>query len=135
MLRFAQSTPDLQLHSSKDASPRCYMLVLQASTCIIKTTSLALPIVKPNRCSSFSNYLFLYNTIHVSDGLSVHHQEFRTVYTATGVCQTDTTTCLLAGMRWNCVPSHLMDGRLSETCRVLYKINNLRNWCIWLVLL
>jgi hypothetical protein len=32
----------------------------------------------------------------VSDGLSIHHQEFKTVHTATGICQTDTATCLLA---------------------------------------
>jgi hypothetical protein len=28
------------------------------------------------------------NTLHVSDGLTVHHQEFKTVHTATGICQT-----------------------------------------------
>jgi hypothetical protein len=28
--------------------------------------------------------LFWNNTVHVSDGLSVHHQEFKTVHTATG---------------------------------------------------
>jgi hypothetical protein len=37
------------------------------------------------------------NTLHVSGGLSVHHQEFKPVHTATGICQTDTFTCLLAG--------------------------------------
>jgi len=31
--------------------------------------------------------LFWNDTLHVSDGLSVHHQEFTTVHTATGVCQ------------------------------------------------
>ena len=40
--------------------------------------------------------LFWNNTLHVLDGLSVHHQEFKTVHTATGTCQTDTVTCLLA---------------------------------------
>jgi hypothetical protein len=44
-------------------------------------------------------YLFWNNTPHVSDGLSVHHQEFKTVHTATGICQTDTATCLLAASR------------------------------------
>jgi len=39
--------------------------------------------------------------LHVSDGLSVHHQEFNTVHTATGICRTDTAVCLLAGTRWN----------------------------------
>jgi len=40
--------------------------------------------------------LFWNDTLHVSDGLSVHHQEFKTVHTATGVCQTDAAVCLLA---------------------------------------
>jgi len=52
-------------------------------------------IVKPTRCTIFSNlFLFWNNVLHVSDGLSVHHQEFKTVHTATGVCHTDTATCL-----------------------------------------
>ena len=38
-------------------------------------------------------------TLLVSDGLSVHHQEFKTVHTATGICQTDTADCLLASSR------------------------------------
>ena len=40
--------------------------------------------------------LFWNDTLHVSDGLSVHHQEFKTVHTATGICQTDTAVCFLA---------------------------------------
>jgi len=42
------------------------------------------------------------DTLHASDGLSVHHQEFKTVYTSTGIFQTDTAVCLLDG---TCVPS------------------------------
>jgi len=34
--------------------------------------------------------LFWNDTLHVSDGLSVRHQEFKTIHRATGVCQTDT---------------------------------------------
>jgi hypothetical protein len=30
-----------------------------------------------------SNYLLLSNALHVSDGLSIHHQELKTAYTAT----------------------------------------------------
>jgi len=40
--------------------------------------------------------LFWNNTLQVLDGLSVHHQELKTVDTATGICQTDTAVCLLA---------------------------------------
>ena len=36
-------------------------------------------------------YLFYNDTVHVSDGLSVHHQEFKTVHRAT-----NTAVCLLA---------------------------------------
>jgi len=36
------------------------------------------------------------DTLHVSDGLSVHHHDFETVHTATGICQADTAVCLLA---------------------------------------
>ena len=35
------------------------------------------------------------DTVTVSDGLSVHHQEFKTVHTATGIFQTDAVVCLL----------------------------------------
>ena len=41
--------------------------------------------VKPNRCINVSNLFYWSNTLHVSDGLSVH-QEFKTVHTATGIC-------------------------------------------------
>jgi len=39
-------------------------------------------LVKPTRCTNVSN-LFWNDTLHVSDGLSVHHQQFKTVHTAT----------------------------------------------------
>ena len=47
-----------------------------------------------HQCIKF--ILFWNDTLHVSDGLSFHHQEFKTVHTATGICQTDTAVCLLA---------------------------------------
>jgi len=39
------------------------------------------------KCIKF--ILFWNDSLHVSDGLSVHHQEFETVHTATGIFQTD----------------------------------------------
>jgi len=39
------------------------------------------------------------DTIHVSDGLSMHHQKFEAVHTTTSICQTDTAVCLLASRR------------------------------------
>jgi len=50
---------------------------------------------KIHQCIKF--VLFWYDPLHVLDGLYVHHQEFETVHTATGICQTDTAVCLLAG--------------------------------------
>jgi len=47
-----------------------------------------------HQCINF--ILFWNGTLHVSDGLSVHLQDFKTVHTATGICQTDTAVCLLA---------------------------------------
>ena len=43
---------------------------------------------KMHQCIKF--ILFWNDILHVSDGLSIHHQEFKTVHTATGICQTDT---------------------------------------------
>jgi hypothetical protein len=45
---------------------------------------------------------FCSSTLHVSDSLSVHYQESKTVYTASGIRQTNSAGCLLAGTR---VPS------------------------------
>ena len=47
-----------------------------------------------HQCTKF--ILFWDETLHVSDGLSVHLQELKTVHTATGICQTDTAIYLLA---------------------------------------
>jgi len=45
----------------------------------------------------FLKFILFWNiTLRVSDGLSFYHQEFNTVHTASGVCQIDTATCLLA---------------------------------------
>ena len=47
--------------------------------------ALEISIVKPSRCTIFKIYLFWNNTPHVCDGLSVHHQESKTVHTASGI--------------------------------------------------
>ena len=47
---------------------------------------------KTNQMNQFLIFiLFWSNNLHVSDGLSVHHQEFKTVHTVTGICQTEIT--------------------------------------------
>jgi len=55
-----------------------------------------------HQCIKF--ILFWNDILHVSDGLSAHHQEFKTVHTATGVCQTDTylfDKCLLLYVQYS----------------------------------
>jgi hypothetical protein len=59
----------------------------KTSDCYSKTN-------KMHQCIKF--ILFWNDTLHVSDGLSVHHQQLKTVHAATGICQTDTADCLLA---------------------------------------
>jgi hypothetical protein len=55
---------------------------------------------KTNQMHQFLKFiLFCSRTLHVSDGLSVHHQESKTVHTASGICQTDSADCLLEGTR------------------------------------
>ena len=48
-----------------------------------------------HQCIKFIS--FCNDTLQVLEGLSVYHQEFKTVHTVTGICQTDTAVCLLAG--------------------------------------
>jgi len=73
-----------------------------------------------HQCLKF--VLFWNGTLHVSDGLFVHHQEFKTIYTATGVCQTDTAVCLLAETRWNCCCMYSLELLMVEgkTIRNVY---------------
>ena len=60
-----------------------------------------------HQCVKF--ILFWNDTLHISDGLSVHHQELKTVNTATGIgrCQTDPAVCLLTSRQ-----QHLFDKLL-----------------------
>ena len=53
---------------------------------------------KTNEMHQFLKFILLCSSIlHVSDGLSIHHQESKTVQTASGICQTDSVGCLVAG--------------------------------------
>jgi len=57
---------------------------------------------KTNEMHQFLRFiLFCSSSLYVWGGLSVHHQETKTMHTAPGVCQTDSADCLLAGTRWN----------------------------------
>jgi hypothetical protein len=77
---------------------------------------------KSNQMHQYLNYiLFWNNSLHVSDGLFVHHQEFKTVHTATGILQTRTAACLLAGTSSDICQTGtaacLLAGRSSGICQ------------------
>ena len=66
---------------------------------LVQTLIMQFSIVKPTRFTSFFNLILFYfcsSPVHVSNGLSVHHQVSKTVHTASGVCHTDSADCLLA---------------------------------------
>jgi hypothetical protein len=55
---------------------------------------------KTNEMHQFLKFiLFCSGTLHVSDGLPVHHRESKAVHTASGKCQTDSADCLLVHHR------------------------------------
>ena len=66
------------------------LLIIQfiKSVCFISSLyqfsdcSCSILIIKPTRCTNFSNLHFWNKTLHVSDSSSVRHQEFFTVHTA-----------------------------------------------------
>ena len=54
-----------------------------------------------------SQIIYSCKTLYVfSDGLSVHHQELKTVYTPTGICQRAAATCCYREWDGTAVPSH-----------------------------
>jgi hypothetical protein len=75
-------------------------------------------IIKPTRCTNFSN-LFWNETLHISDNSSAHHHEFFTVHTAmvSGLqtCMTYViAVCTVKNSWW-------WAKELSETCRALFQ--------------
>jgi hypothetical protein len=60
----------------------------------------------------FSN-LFWYRTLHVSGRFTVHNQESSTVYTALGVCHTDS---FRAGSGSNCISLLILLENCLQTC-------------------
>jgi len=87
-----------------------------------------------HQCITF--ILFWNDTLHVSDGLSVHHQEsnrycclLASNRTAVSVWQMPVAVCTVLNSWW-------WTERPPETCRVSFQNKiNLMHWCIWLVFL
>src|SRR5215469_17192517 len=51
------------------------------------TTRINFFVLKPTRCTNFTN-LLCHETLHVSDSASVHHQEFIHCTLSNGICHT-----------------------------------------------
>ena len=47
--------------------------------------------------ANFLNLFSSQDALHVSGGSSAHHQEHKTVHTASGICQTNAATCCYRG--------------------------------------
>jgi len=59
-------------------------------------------VLEQNQREALISQIYFWNgTVHVSDNISVHHQESRTVHTTTGICHTGYADCLLSGSGWN----------------------------------
>ena len=115
----SQQKSDRQLRMSSNDS---FLISYKDSTDVINLElQLIVSIVKPTRCIYVSN-LFYWSTCF--GGLSVHHQELKTLHTATGICQTDTVVCLLVGTRWNCssisYPLASRQRYLFDICQLQY---------------
>jgi len=103
------------------------VLPLQCELCIVLYSC-----SKTNQMHKFLKILFYFGiTLHVSDGLSVHHVEFKTVHTAIDMCQSDTVVCLLAGTRWNSIPSLGMLLPYIITAKELHVIRRLLTDLAW----
>ena len=84
----------------------------------IKTNRLISFVIKPSRCTNFTNSFF-HETLHVSDSSSVHHQEFIRCTLSIGICHTAVWHIPLLGVQW--INSWWWTDELSETCTVSWQ--------------
>jgi len=61
--------------------------VVKYANCGLSNGIIYFFIIKPSRCTNFTN-LFCHETLHVSDSLSVYHQEFIHCKLSNGICHT-----------------------------------------------
>jgi hypothetical protein len=88
---------------------------------------IVISIVKPTRCAIF--FFFFNITLHVSDGLPVHYQEFKTVHTASVIYHTEipkniTRTLCEAQMR----PHQISEKQFTTQKLTQYILHNARYW-------
>ena len=60
-----------------------------------------------NEMQRYTIFFIAVNALHVSGSFSAHHQELKTVHTASGICQ-DCLLLLLAWVSWNCSNSPML---------------------------
>ena len=115
---------------------------------LVVTVILHFFVIKPTRCTNFTN-LFCHETLHVSDSLSVQHQEFIHCTLSNGICHTafgqdhrgpaQKRSANLYDRSWSCskavykpvwhilllsvhwINSWWWTDKLSETCRVSWQ--------------
>jgi len=72
--------------------------------------------IKTNQMHNISNLFYFGTKLHVSDGLSVHHQESMTIHTASGICH----TCSVAVNQFHLVPPSNQPQNLYDIYLMLY---------------
>jgi len=112
----------------KDKPSHLLCLLKQFCIFIIGWTSIEPCIVtcfysKTNQMHRSQIYFIWSNGVRVSDGLSVHHQEFSTVRTATGICQTYCRQLASGNEMFHLVPAGKKTA-VSDICPLLY----MRSW-------
>ena len=60
---------------------RCYVILRSWERASLVYSSIT------NRMQRYTTVCITINTLHVSGGSSAHHQELKTVYTASGICR------------------------------------------------
>jgi hypothetical protein len=67
-----------------------------------------------NKMRRYTMVFITINAVHVSGGSSAHHQELKTVYTASGICRVFFCFLPLSWVGWN-PPTIAVKGRKSST--------------------
>jgi len=94
------------LSNSQYFHPACWRTLEHTKLCCSSLSSIEqmlwYVLIINQREALISQIYFWNRTLHVSDSISVHHQESSTVHTATGVGHTGYADCLLAGSGSRC---------------------------------
>jgi len=106
---------------------RCSWFPAQIHTCMYVYMCILYFYSKSNQMHNISNLFYFGTTLHVSDSLSIHHQESKTVHTSSGMsyrfcgCKQPQNLYDIYLMLYVVLKSWWWTERPSETCSVVPK--------------